>query len=117
MRGISIGTTFDPADSTRAHRSVLAQAYAAVRARLDSLTVGDRRSFDLFQAAAGFADPEVLRRGDPAVRPESRSLGTCRSRSWRSLMSHHHPFRCAVRYGAAWMRLARDGCRSGRAAN
>ena len=34
--GISIGTTFDPADSTRAPRSVLAQADAAVRAGLDS---------------------------------------------------------------------------------
>jgi len=42
--GISIGTTFDPADSTRAPRSVLAQADAAVRAGLDSLTVGDRHS-------------------------------------------------------------------------
>src|SRR5258708_22230018 len=42
--GISIGTTFDPADSTRAPRSVLRQADAAVRAGLDSLTVGDRHS-------------------------------------------------------------------------
>ena len=42
--GISIGTTFDPADSTRAPRSVLAQADAAARAGLDSLTVGDRHS-------------------------------------------------------------------------
>jgi alkanesulfonate monooxygenase SsuD/methylene tetrahydromethanopterin reductase-like flavin-dependent oxidoreductase (luciferase family) len=42
--GISIGTTFDPADSARAPRSVLAQADAAVRAGLDSLTVGDRHS-------------------------------------------------------------------------
>ena len=42
--GISIGTTFDPADSARAPRSVLAQADAAVRAGLDRLTVGDRHS-------------------------------------------------------------------------
>jgi hypothetical protein len=42
--GISMGTTFDPADSARAPRSVLAQADAAVRAGLDSLTVGDRHS-------------------------------------------------------------------------
>ena len=40
--GTSIGTTFDPADSARAPGSVLAQADAAVRAGLDSLTVGDR---------------------------------------------------------------------------
>jgi alkanesulfonate monooxygenase SsuD/methylene tetrahydromethanopterin reductase-like flavin-dependent oxidoreductase (luciferase family) len=42
--GISVGTTFDPADSARAARSVLAQADAAARARLDSLTVADRHS-------------------------------------------------------------------------
>jgi alkanesulfonate monooxygenase SsuD/methylene tetrahydromethanopterin reductase-like flavin-dependent oxidoreductase (luciferase family) len=42
--GTSIGTTSDPADSARAPSPVLAQADAAVRAGLDSLTVGDRHS-------------------------------------------------------------------------
>ena len=42
--GTSIGTTLDPADSARAPSSVLPQADAAVRAGLDSLTVGDRHS-------------------------------------------------------------------------
>jgi alkanesulfonate monooxygenase SsuD/methylene tetrahydromethanopterin reductase-like flavin-dependent oxidoreductase (luciferase family) len=42
--GISIGTVFDPGESTGAAPSVLAQAEAAARARLDSLTVGDRHS-------------------------------------------------------------------------
>jgi len=42
--GISIGTTFDPSDSTRALTSVVGQADAAARAGLDSLTVGDRHS-------------------------------------------------------------------------
>lgn len=42
--GISIGTVFDPAESTGAAKSVLAQADAAARAGLDSLTVGDRHS-------------------------------------------------------------------------
>jgi alkanesulfonate monooxygenase SsuD/methylene tetrahydromethanopterin reductase-like flavin-dependent oxidoreductase (luciferase family) len=42
--GISIGTTFDSVHSSHAPTSVLAQADAAVRAGLDSLTVGDRHS-------------------------------------------------------------------------
>ena len=42
--GISIGTVFDPGESAGAATSVLAQAEAAARARLDSLTVGDRHS-------------------------------------------------------------------------
>ena len=42
--GISIGTTFDPGDSTDAVSSVLAQADAAVAAGLESLTVGDHHS-------------------------------------------------------------------------
>jgi hypothetical protein len=43
--GTSTGPAFDPADSTRAPRSVLAQADAAARAGTDSsLTVGDRHS-------------------------------------------------------------------------
>jgi hypothetical protein len=42
--GTSTGTTFDPADSTRAPRSVLAQADAAAPARMNSMTVGGRHS-------------------------------------------------------------------------
>jgi alkanesulfonate monooxygenase SsuD/methylene tetrahydromethanopterin reductase-like flavin-dependent oxidoreductase (luciferase family) len=42
--GISIGTFFDPAASVGATASVLAQADAAARAGLDSLTVGDHHS-------------------------------------------------------------------------
>ena len=42
--GISIGTTFNPGDSADAPNSVLAQANAAARAGLDSLTVGDHHS-------------------------------------------------------------------------
>ena len=42
--GISIGTTFDRGDSALAPMAVMAQADAAVRAGLDSLTVGDRHS-------------------------------------------------------------------------
>lgn len=42
--GISLGTTFGPEETTGAARSVLAQADAAARAGLDSLTVGDRHA-------------------------------------------------------------------------
>jgi alkanesulfonate monooxygenase SsuD/methylene tetrahydromethanopterin reductase-like flavin-dependent oxidoreductase (luciferase family) len=42
--GISIGTAFNPGDSMDAPKSVLAQADAAVRAELESLTVGDHHS-------------------------------------------------------------------------
>ena len=42
--GISIGTVFDPAESTGAASSVLAQGQAAERAGLSSLTVGDRHA-------------------------------------------------------------------------
>jgi alkanesulfonate monooxygenase SsuD/methylene tetrahydromethanopterin reductase-like flavin-dependent oxidoreductase (luciferase family) len=42
--GISIGTSFDAGDATQAPKSVLAQAEAAARAGLDSLTVGDHHS-------------------------------------------------------------------------
>jgi alkanesulfonate monooxygenase SsuD/methylene tetrahydromethanopterin reductase-like flavin-dependent oxidoreductase (luciferase family) len=42
--GISIGTFFDPAESSGAAATVVAQAEAAARAGLDSLTVGDHHS-------------------------------------------------------------------------
>ena len=42
--GISIGTFFDPAESAGAVGSVLAQADAAARAGLDSVTVGDHHA-------------------------------------------------------------------------
>lgn len=42
--GISIGTFFAPAESSAAATSVLAQADAATRAGLDSLTVGDHHA-------------------------------------------------------------------------
>ena len=42
--GMSLGTAFAPGEASGAVSSVLAQADAAARAGLDSLTVGDRHS-------------------------------------------------------------------------